>query len=231
MDLARALAPPPAVGWIIGRVTAVTGDTLTMTYKGGTVTDVGVLDHYIPAIGDVVHVLTSDLNGMVAIGSNNQTTPPVTPTPPPPPITLASTSTATYRISTNTWTVGTVDESPDQVGCWFYPAFDTGVGVGALPLASVTIRLTVSTTAPLEFVLHGNATPAGPIVILGSYRVAAPNAGAATEVPLPLDWGSMLIRGQAMGIGVGGGDYTASLTGSAGQLTFTPLLAPPPLST
>jgi hypothetical protein len=38
MDLAAALAVDPGVKWIIGRVTAITGETLTMAYRGGLVT-------------------------------------------------------------------------------------------------------------------------------------------------------------------------------------------------
>jgi hypothetical protein len=223
MDLAAALVVDPGVKWIIGRVTAITGETLTMVYRGGLVTNVGVMDQYTPKVGDVVHVLSSDTNGMIALGSNNQTTtPPVTPAP-RAPVTVASTSVATYTLSTGTWQTGSLIESPDQVGCWFYPGMATTPGAGIQPLASLSIRVTAQTATPLEFVLHASADPTGVLVTTGSYRIAAPPLLTPTDVRLPLEWAPLLIRGQALGVGVGGGDYTAIFTGSSGLLTFTPL--------
>jgi hypothetical protein len=223
MDLAAALAPEPGVKWIIGRVTAITGETLTMAYRGGLVTNVGVMDQYTPKVGDVVHVLSSDANGMIALGSNNQaTTPPVTPTP-RAPVTVASTSVATYVLSTASWLAGTLAESPDQIGCWFYPGMATTPGIGIQPLASLSIKITAQSATPLEFVLHGSAGPTGIPVTTGSYRVAAPPMLTPTDMRLPLEWAPLLISGQALGVGIGGGDYTAIFTGSSGLLTFTPL--------
>jgi len=225
MDLAAALAPEPGVKWIIGRVTAVTGNTLTMNYRGGDITDVGVLDSYIPVVGDVVHVLASDLNGMIAIGSNNQTVAP-TPIPTPAsPVAVHPSSVATYQMSTSIWTPGVVVESPDQVGCWFYPSFNT-VSRTVLPAAGLTINITAQTGAPLEFVPHSMTAPLGPLVLAGpTYRCAPPPIGVPTDVQLPIGWAAMLLSGQASGVGAGGGGfYTADLTGSSGVLTFTPLL-------
>lgn len=225
MDLARALTGDPPVRWIIGRVKQVTGDTITMTYRGGDVTAVSVIDQYVPKVGDVVHVLASDLNGMLAIGSNNQSAVAITPTTPRDAITAAATSVATYQLSTNAWTPGVIRESPDHIGLWLYPSFATTPGVGYSPLARFTIRITTSTLDPLEFVLHSSVAAAGVPVVLESYRVAAPPTGVATDVPLPLDWGSALLRDTASGVGIGGGRYTALLSAStSGLLTFTPLL-------
>lgn len=214
------------MGWIIGRVSAITGDTLTMTYKGGTVTDVGILDQYVPTVGDVVHVLTSDSNGMIAIGSNNQPTTVLTPPVPLPPATVVASSTATYRLSSNTWTPSVVIESPDQIGCWFYPTLTIGPGI--LPLASLTIEVMVPDTTPLEFVLYANPDTSVPAAVVASYRIVAPTVGVAADVALPLGWGLMLINGEARGVGVGGGAYTSDLTGSSGLLTFTSLATLPP---
>jgi hypothetical protein len=160
---------------------------------------------------------------MIALGSNNQTTtPPVTPVP-RAPVTVASTSVATYTISTGLWQAGVLTESPDQIGCWFYPGMATAPGSGIQPLAALSIRVTAQTATPMEFVLHNSAGPTGTPVTTGSYRVAAPPLLIPTDVRLPLEWAPLLISGQALGVGIGGGDYTAIFTGSSGLLTFTPL--------
>jgi hypothetical protein len=222
-DLAKVIADEPAVKWIIGRVKTVTGDTFTMTYNGGDVTNVGTLDHYIPVVGDVVHVLSSDMNGMVAVGSNNQTTTPPTVPTPRAPVTVASTAVATYSVPLATWLPGALNGAPDQIGCWFYPGMATTPGVGIQPVAALSIQITAQDATPLEFVLHNLAGPTGAPVITGSYRVAAPAVLTPTAVRLPLEWATLLISGQALGVGIGGGDYTAILIGSSGLLTFTPL--------
>lgn len=226
MDLAQALAPEPSLRWLIGRVAAVTGNTLTMTYRGGTVENVGVLDQYLPVVGDVVHVLASDMNGMLAIGCNNQPTVLPVPSTPAAPVTVASTAIGTYRISTGAWSPGEITESPDQVGIWIYPAFTSVSGFVVLPVATLTIRVTATSDQPLEFILHQMVTAGGSLLLVAgsSYRVTPPPVGVPTDVQLPLEWASMLILHGALGIGVGGGDYTATLTGSSGLLTFTPLL-------
>jgi len=224
MDLARALAAAPQVKWLIGRVTSLSGTTFTMTYRGGIVEGVAALDHYNPQVGDVVHVLASDLNGMIAIGSNNQ--PAVLPTPPVPgaPFTRAATTTATYQISTGTWVTGMLQASPDHLALWLYPTFSGGPSATA-PMAQFTIRITALSDIPLEFILHASTTTGGvPEILATSYRIAAPPIGIVTDVPLPLEWATEILRGRAQGIGVGAGDYSLTLTGSSGLLTFTPLL-------
>jgi len=224
MDLALALASEPPLRWIIGRVTALTGDTFTMTYRGGSVEGVGTLDHYTPRVGDVVHILASDNNGMVAIGSNNQTSTPAAPPVPKAAKTATATATSTYLAATGTWSTGVVREAPDQVGCWFYPSFVASGAFDVLPLARFTIQIVAQSAAPLEFILHSLTGAAGQPVALSRYRVAAPPLSMGTNVQLPLEWGAMLVGGQALGIGIGGGDFTGDFTGSTGLLTFTPLL-------
>lgn len=225
-DLARALADEPAVKWLIGRVKEVTGATFTMSYRGGDVPDVGTLDSYVPVVGDVVHVLSSNTNGMIAIGSNNQTTTPPPDSLPGAPVTVAASGVATYLISSTGWTADLLAEGPDQIGCWFYPSFAAASVPGVLPVSRLTINVTAQDATPLEFVLHASTDTSGPLVPVpgSSYRAAAPIPGVATDIPLPLEWASMLVLGQAKGVGVGGGGYTAVLTGSSGLLTFTPLL-------
>lgn len=224
MDLARALASDPPVRWLIGRVTSLSGETFTMTYRGGIVEGVAALDSYDPKVGDVVHVLSSDQNGMIAIGSNNQ--PAVTPTPPVPGavFTRAATQTATYQISSGTWVTGMLQATPDHLALWIYPTFSGGPSSIA-PMATFTIRITALSDIPLEFILHASSSTGGvPEILATSYRVAAPPIGIVTDVPLPLEWATEILRGRAQGIGVGAGDYSLVLTGSSGLLTFTPLL-------
>jgi hypothetical protein len=224
MDLAQALVTEAPVKWLIGRVAAVTGSTVTVTYRGGSVADVGVLDQYIPTVGDVVHILASDLNGMLAIGSNNQSgIPPVVPTA-GPPVAVTATSVATYRTDLDAWSAGVLREGPTEVGCWFYPSVALAAAVASLPMAGLTIRVTAPDATPLEFVLHDMTSGAGALVLIpgASWRVAVP-VGVTTDVRLPLEWASLLALGVASGVGIGGGDYTGTFTGSSGLLTFTPL--------
>lgn len=225
-DLAKVIADEPGVKWIIGRVKAVTGDTFTMTYRGGDVVGVGTLDHYVPAVGDVVHVLSSDMNGMVAIGSNNQAAGVTPPTSPSPPVTVTASSTGTHRLSTAAWTPGVIRESPDEVGCWIYPSFGAlPVGV-PLPVARLTIRVTAVDSTPMEFVLHSMPATTGALALVpgASYRTVVLPIGIPVDVPLPLDWASQLLTGPALGVGIGNGDYTMSLVDTGGLLTFTPLM-------
>jgi hypothetical protein len=224
MDLARALATDPRVKWIIGRVTALSGDTFTMTYRGGVVQGVAALDSYTPKVGDVVHVLASDQSGMIAIGSNNQ--PAAIPSSPVSvmPVSFASSAVATYEISAGSWTSGVLQASPDSLALWLYPMPIGGPGMSG-PMARFTIQIAAEPTIPLEFILHAASAATGtPEILDMSYSVAASPVGGATDVALPLDWATELLQGRAQGIGVGGGDYTVTLTGSSGLLTFTPLL-------
>jgi hypothetical protein len=223
-DLIQALATGPGVKWLIARVTAITTPTITITYRGGDVTDVGVLDQYVPAVGDVVHILASDLNGFLAIGSNNQGG-TITPPTVQPSRTATASDVATYRISTLTWTVGTLQESPDLVGIWLYPPAQIAAAHAALPIARLTIRITATDAVPLEFVLHRMTSASGPLTLVpgAAYRTGAPPVGVPTDIPLPLGWATLLTSGLANGVGVGGGDYATTLTGSSGLLAFTPL--------
>lgn len=221
-DLVAALVTEVPVRWHIGRVAAINADsTISVTHKGGVMENVGVLDQYTPVVGDVVHMLGSNLNGVLAIGSNNQVgSAPVTP-PVTPPTTVASSGTGTYRSDLGDWTAG-LTQSPIRVGCWFYPDPIT-LSFGSI--AQLTIRVTAQDDMPLEFVLHGMTAAAGPLVLItgASYQVAPPPVGVPTDVPLPLEWAALLAAGPANGVGVGGGNYSTVLTGSSGLLTFTPL--------
>lgn len=222
-DLARALADEPGVKWLIGRVKEITGDTFTMTYRGGDVTDVGTLDGYVPVVGDIVHVLSSNLNGMIALGSNNQAVVPPPTSLPSAPVTVAASAVATFVISTGEWMSDILAESPDQIGAWFYSTL--GTASVPTPLARFSINITTQSDDPLEFVLHQSVTTVGPLVVASApYRAAASPIGLPTDIPLPLEWASTLLSRNAAGVGAGGGGYTAVLTGSSGLLTFTPLL-------
>lgn len=224
-DLAEVLHPSVPVRWLIGRVYAVTGDTFTMTYNGGQVPSVGYVDQVVPQVGDVVHVLASDDNGMLCIGTNNT---PLVPRVPPvavgTPLIVNATSSSTYFATTGTWTAGVVQDDA-RTGCWFYSA---GAFAGMLTstLAKVEIEVTRTSGGPPEFVEHTNTAAVGALVLVADmgtrYVTPAPPVGAATWVALPLEWGRNLVTGTAKGIGIGGGQWVGAYSGT-GRIRLTPL--------
>lgn len=225
-DLIQSLIQPSPLRWLVGQVTAITGDTVTISHDGGSVYEVGVIDQYIPVVGDVVHAIAWSTNGMLILGSNNQ--PLVARVPPAAsaaPVTVNDTSVATYTPSTGAWAAGVGIAGPDSIACWFYPSIAALGTLTGVVLAVFTINLTATSAVAAELVLHSNTSGAGPLILLAdaSYRITAPPVGVPTVVALPMEWGQRLISGEALGIGIGGGTYTGVWTSSAATLTFVPL--------
>lgn len=222
-DLVRTLAEAPAVKWLIGRVSVLTGDTFTLAYSGGEIPNVGCSDQYIPIVGDVVHVLSWSPNGMLAICSNNAPLVPRVPSVPVgTPITVSANAYGTYDLDTAAWTASTLVQSPHQVACWFYTP-SAFASLATSILATFEIEVTRTSGGPPEFVTHGNTTGAGALILPGQkYAREQPPATVATWVKLPLEWGQQLIGGTIKGIGIGGGLYTGAYSGT-GRVRLTPL--------
>jgi hypothetical protein len=198
MDLAQALASEPPLKWVIGRVTAITGSTFSMSYRGGTVTGVAAVGTYVPKVGDVVHLLSSDQNGMIAIGANNQAaTVPVTP-PPPVPITVAPLSAAVYQVATATWTdqTGPVPRSGQLVavvGVTVLAAGAVAVGTGLAGSGSVNLPISaVVTTAGSASGPGGSVTRSTTATITASGTVAVPPAAVFPNTGVFPDTGRLL---------------------------------------
>lgn len=224
-DLAQVIAGDVPVRWLIGRVSAVTGDTFTMTYNGGPVYSVGYVDQVVPQVGDVVHVLASDDNGMLCVGTNNA--PLVARVPPVAvgtPLIVSAASSGTYSATTGLWTAG-ITQDVDKTGCWFYAAGAFNA-MASSTLARVEVEVTRTAGGPPEFVEHANATGTGTLAIVAdagsSYATAAPPVGVATWVALPLEWGRNLVTGVAKGVGIGGGNQAGAYSGT-GRIRLTPL--------
>lgn len=226
MALENVLAQPAPLRWLIGRVAGITGNTFTMTYRGGDVPGVGHLDSYTPVVGDVVHVLSWPDNGMIAIGSQNATEVPRWPTEVSVgnPLIVMPTQVATYTPSTGAWTPNVITQGPDSVGCWFYNPSDFTAFNLAL-LGEVAIEINPTDGGPPEFCEVTNTLPAGSLTLVegsGSrYGRAQPTLGAAIWLTLPLDWGLDLAAGTANAVGIGGGLYDGTYSGT-GRVRLTP---------
>lgn len=226
MALENVLAQPEPMRWLIGRVAGITGNTFTLTWRGGDVPGVGHLDSYTPVVGDVVHVLSWPDNGMIAIGSQNAAALDRWPAEIPTgnPIVVDPTQLATYTPSTGVWTPGVIVQSPDSVGCWFYnsSAFSA---FNLATLGEVAIEINPTDGGPPEFCEITNPLPAGVLTLVDGggarYSRAQSSIGVATWVTLPLDWGLDLASGAATGIGIGGGLYDGTYSGT-GRIRLTP---------
>lgn len=201
----------PRLNWITGTVTAVAGGYATISYLGGTITRCGYLDQYTPVVGDSVHALSLEGQGVLILGSNNGTPGgPPAPTEQTPVIVNTS-ATGTYR--EGVWSAG-LNQAPGQYACTFY---------GSMPvitnLKSVEIEVSGSGAFP-EFIPHKNATAAGALVLVpgNPWRV-----GASTGwIKLPLGWGRDLLSGVTEGFAIASSGQVRTYT-STGRVRFTPL--------
>lgn len=219
-ELTEFLAPDPPVEWFIGKVSALTGDTVSVTYWGGTITKVGVVDQYIPAVNDVVHGLMWGQNGAIIFGSNNSPASPPTPPAAGAVTIIAGATKSSYVISAATWLGVAVNEAdPDLYRAWFWPAGSFSALAGT-DLAKFEVEVTQTAGNALQFVAASNLTATGPYVPLDDYLAPASTPSVATFVTLPLDWGQQIIAGTMKSIALGGGQYPSTLTGT-GRLRFT----------
>lgn len=225
MDFVEALATGPQVEWIVGTVTAITGATITVNCLGGDVEDVTPVEQYTPAVGDVVHMLSLESTGMLAVGSVPLAAPRPEPGPTGVELIVDPTIIATYGPLTGQWELGSVLQDTDRVGCFFYePA--AFIEVGSMDLASFSIELTLDAGAgPPEFVEHNALESVGVLEILTEipFGVQLSQVGVPTWLDLPLGWAADLIEGSARGIGIASVLFTGDYSSSSGRLRLTPV--------
>ncbi len=210
----------PSVQWLTGKVYAVNADsTVTLEYNGGFIHNVGTLDHYTPAEGDIVHALAKEGQGIIILGSNNTPVTPAPVFPPGTPVIVNPVLTRTYTRATDSWTAGVGVQAPGVVGAWTYNQL-------ALPnvmLEKVEIEIVMVSGGPPEFVAHSNSTLAGPLEVSDYvWRVAKPVYNVASWVPLPISWGDDLINGSISGFGLSSSGQSGTYSGT-GRVRLTPL--------
>ncbi len=218
-ELEALLAPAAPVEWFIGKVSAVTGDTVSVTYGGGTMTNVGCLDQYIPAVNDIVHGLMWEPNGAIVLGSNNTPASPPTPPAAGPQIIVNANSSGSYDIPSKTWITATNNAGPNLYRAWFYltSAFSSMVG---LSLKSFEIELTETEWKGIDYATATNASATGLYTPVDYFISPAAAVGVPTWMPLPLTWGQQMITGAIKSIALGGGQYSGTFTGT-GRLRLT----------
>lgn len=222
-DLVEQITKDIPLTWITGRVLRLTGGTIVVSYLGGEITNVAVSDQYSPIVGDVVQCLSLAKKGVLALCSTNLTAlAPGTNVPPAPTThTVKAWRILGYDYASKKWD-NTPEAGPTRRLVWF-------VGGGEfdpfkwIEVSKFEVQLTLLTGTVLEFSLISGAQSVGvPAVVPAAlYLQAAPPVGVPTWIPLPLDWAVKLLRNEAFGIAVGGGQYSSSFTSDIALLRFT----------
>jgi hypothetical protein len=216
LDAMLAGLAAPGLHWLTGKVYAVNPDsTVTLQYRGGFIYNVGTLDQYTPAEGDVVHALSQEGTGTLILGSNNT---PLTPPPentPGTPVILNPVLGRTYNEVTQEWTSVVGIQGGDLIGAWTYDASSLRTTL----LERVEIELFMVSGGPPEFATHANSTLSGPLTVSDYiWRV-----GAWTDwYPLPISWGDQLIAGGISGFAVVSSGQSGTYSGT-GRVRLTPL--------
>lgn len=220
--LAGRLARTPSLTWLVGTVDTVNGTSVTLAYRGGLITNVGYVDQYIPIVGDTVHAISQEGQGVLIVGSNNVVPQPVSQLPVPTILIVGATQWASYTSSA--WSGGVLVQSPTSWACWFYPAGAFASLAGRM-LAGFEFEVVLAAGGPPEFVAHATPAPVGVLTLRDGFRHAPvqPVTGVATWVPLPLDWGDAMVSGEVAGVAVGGGIYNGTYSGASGRLRATTL--------
>lgn len=222
VSLADLIADIPPTKWIMATVDSVqmAEHAVTLSYHGGLIPHVGYLESYPPAVGDVVHALIDQRNGLLVLGKE-VLRPATTPPTPGPVVTAVNTDSGTWNTVSNTWSDG-IRQGPEESGAFFYvpAAFTSLVGV---TLAKVEIRLTLAADSQaLSLVLHDNADTSAPFTQVGSLYLHKIEPEVDTWVALPMAWANALVNDDAKGIGLASDIYTAVVS-AGGTLRFTPL--------
>lgn len=225
MALADTLAQGPQLGWFIAVVESIqsASKSVTVTYLGGSVPHVGYLAHYTPTVGDVVHGLIWEPQGMIILGKE-VLRPTVAIPPGAAATTVAPTSRATwteFEDAPSAWLANAiVHQSLTEDGAFFYSAGALSA-VAVADWAAFEVQVTTQAgSGPLSIVLHGS-TLADPFIQVSDLQLRSTPEGVATWVALPLAWADALRSGTAKGIGFTSDIYQAAVSG--GTLRFTPL--------
>jgi hypothetical protein len=227
-DLADALAGPAPVNWITATVAEVQGDAITLDYLGSLIPDVAVLDSYTPQVGDSVHALSRPQQGILVLGSSNAVGGSIPEWTPGSSTVITPGSVSTWNRIISSWAVPgepiALIQDGDNAVCWFYRSSDLQPWDG-VTISAAEMELTLSVGAdPAEMFLHQSPGITAPLAFDEGDRFTGPilTPGAATWVPIPLDWIQDMAAGSGFGIGIGLGIYANvwSAVGS-GRLRIT----------
>lgn len=227
-DLVDVLTTPAPVNWITATIDSVNGNQVTLSYLGGLVPGVAVLDSYTPVPGDAVHCLSRPRQGILVLGTANA----VGGTPPDWTPGAASIITPSrYGEWDGAWDVTSAEllSGPGNAATWHYRSADM-LPWGTARVAAMEIELTrtpgdTGNGAP-ELFLHENATPTGTLVLDLGHSIVGPPVpvNGAAWVRVPVSWAQEMATGPAFGIGIGLGVHTNSWTAAAsGRLRITPV--------
>lgn len=207
--------------------TAVSGMTVTVQMRDGTVTTLQRLRHAAVAVGDLVvihrHMGQAWISGSLGTGgapaqevatepdaSGGASSGPTVPPPAVIPAAVSPTSTGTYRPGSARWLTDRADLAQgnagygDNWGAAYYGARLSRLGT----LLSVRVRLVRGTggvyaaQAPTMHLLAGGSRPAGSPASLASTPGPAIRVGGATPWAVPASWLAPLSSGAAGGIGI-----------------------------
>jgi hypothetical protein len=219
-----ALLQGPRLTWIQGIVTVATGpNAVSFSYAGGTIVKAAVLDQYIPVVGDSIHALSFEGQGVLVLGSTNLPGGTLPSVLEQVPIIVNAISTATYGPLPGIWTPGVLQQARDQVACWFYSSTAWSALVGR-SLQLVEIEVTRTSGGPPLFVQHLNSTAVGVLSVVSGapWAPTSPPAGVPTWIKLPIGWGMNLVSGTTKGIGIVSNGQSGVYSGT-GRVRLTPL--------
>jgi hypothetical protein len=211
----------PKLNWLVARVFKVNPNgTCTLSYSGGFIYNVSSMDHYVPVVGDVVHALSFEPQGVLILGANSNTTgvDPVEPVAQTPTV-ITPVSTATYTYATETWTPGFLQQGPGLLAGWRY-LFTAFVPLYRTIFQQVEVEITRVSGGPPELVRFLGAVPEippGP-----PWQAPLTDAGVPTWVSVPLGWGQELLTGDVDGIGIISSGQDGVYSGT-GRVRLTPL--------
>lgn len=223
-DFADLFAQEPPLRWFIGRVLDIENGTLTIDYRGARVVNVGYLDQYVPQVDDVVQCISLEGTGVLALGSNNK--PTATGPQLQEDLVWMAGPAGTYG-----WSETAVQWIPlplplqneDTALVWTYSLGELQNQLAEL--SSVELELSgYSRDNPYLVLHHSDSAGGSPLdVIAGPWPVRLPAQGwelGPVWVPIPIEWGTMLMLGQARGLAIGLGAGSSALEGT-GRLRFT----------
>lgn len=200
-------AAPWDIQWLVGKVISIdtVNKKLVVQFVGAdtdglggdtATTGVDYLDHYVPAIDDKVHALSSELRGILVIGKTGKAIGlEMDPTTPAYGIRTETfcadlAASGTYHPSTGALEIGSVNQGPDAQGVWGIP----GLNERMLEIANDV--MTVVTRMPLRLTPTITGGPAARLAIIDThhrevvdtFRTGPLEVGLTTTVDLPMGW-------------------------------------------
>lgn len=227
--LADLIANAPSTKWIMATIDSIQAseNAVTLSYHGDVIPHVAYLTSYTPTVGDVVHALSDQRNGLLVIG-NELLRPPTTLPGPTAPVTVVPTGSASYFQvpPPPIWVDGQVQQGPTVSGAWFYNPASLPTSLIDVPLAAFEIELNVADgSQALALTVHDNADTTTPFLVASDVYLYEAPTGSDVWVALPLYWADRILNPDTPGLGMGlttSDLYTAAIT-SGGTLRFTPL--------